>query len=52
VVETIQTGGFGRVQIDGDIWKAETKGDTDIPEGSNVVVVDRASTIITVKIEQ
>ena len=52
VVETIQAGGFGRVQIDGDIWKAETKGDTDIPEGSNVVVVDRASTIITVEIEQ
>ena len=52
VVETIQAGGFGRVQIDGDIWKAETKGDADIPEGSNVVVVDRASTIITVKIEQ
>lgn len=52
VVETVKAGGFGRVQIDGDIWKAETKGDTDIPEGSNVVVVDRASTIITVKIEQ
>jgi membrane protein implicated in regulation of membrane protease activity len=40
------------VQIDGDIWKAETKGNADISEGSNVVVVDRASTIITVKIEQ
>ena len=52
VVETIQAGGFGRVQIDGDIWKAETKDNADIPEGSNVVVVDRASTIITVKIEQ
>ena len=52
VVETIQAGGFGRVQIDGDIWKAVTKGDADIPEGSNVVVVDRASTIITVELEQ
>ena len=52
VVETVKADGFGRVQIDGDIWKAETKGDADIPEGSNVVVVDRASTIITVEIEQ
>ena len=52
VVETILAGGFGRVQIDGDIWKAVTKGDADIPEGCNVIVVDRASTIITVKIEQ
>jgi membrane protein implicated in regulation of membrane protease activity len=50
VVETVQAGGFGRVQIDGDIWKAVTKGDIDIPEGTNVVVVDRASTIITVEI--
>lgn len=49
VVESIQAGGFGRVQIDGDIWKAVTKSDTDIPEGVNVVVVDRASTIITVE---
>lgn len=50
VVETVKAGGFGRVQIDGDIWKAVTKGDADIPEGSNVTVVDRASTIITVEI--
>ena len=51
VVEPVKAGGFGRVQIDGDIWKAVTKGDADIPEGANVVVVDRASTIITVEIE-
>jgi len=50
VVETVMAGGFGRVQIDGDIWKAVTKGDADIPEGSNVTVVDRESTIITVEI--
>jgi membrane protein implicated in regulation of membrane protease activity len=49
VVETVKAGGFGRVQIDGDIWKAVTNGEADIPEGSNVVVIDRASTIITVK---
>ena len=51
VVESVKAGGYGRVQIDGDIWKAVTKGDADIPEGANVVVVDRASTIITVEIE-
>ena len=50
VVETIKVGGYGRVQIDGDIWKALTLGEDDIPEGSNVIVVDRASTIITVEI--
>ena len=49
VVETIKAGGFGRVQIDGDIWKAVAKGDADIPEGSTVIVIDRESTIITVK---
>ena len=38
------------MQIDGDIWKAVTKADADIPEGSNVVVIDRASTIITVEL--
>lgn len=50
VVEAIEAGGFGRVQIDGDIWKAVTRGEADIPEGSNVTVVDRESTIITVKL--
>lgn len=51
VVETVKAGGFGRVQIDGDIWKAVTNGEADIPEGSPVVVTDRASTIITVEIK-
>lgn len=50
VVETVKAGGFGRVQIDGDIWKAVTTSDADIPEGSNVTVIDRESTIIKVKI--
>ena len=50
VVETVVAGGYGRVQIDGDIWKAVTQGDADIPEGSNVTVIDRESTIITVKL--
>lgn len=50
VVETVKAGGYGRVQIDGDIWKAVTQDEEDIPEGSNVTVIDRASTIITVEI--
>ena len=48
VVETVKAGGYGRVQIDGDVWKAVTKGSADIPEGTNVTVVGRESTIITV----
>lgn len=48
VVETVKAEGFGRVQIDGDIWKAVTNEPADIPEGRNVRVVGRESTIITV----
>ena len=51
VVETIKADGFGRVQIDGDIWKAVTNEQDDIPKGTNVRVVGRKSTIITVVIE-
>ena len=49
VVETVKADGFGRVQIDGDIWKAVTNESADIPEGTNVRVIDRKSTIITVE---
>lgn len=49
VVETISANGSGRVQIDGDIWKAVSRETADIPEGSLVQVVDRQSTIITVE---
>ena len=49
VVETIKADGFGRVQIDGDVWKAVTNESADIPEGSHVRVVGRESTIITVE---
>ena len=52
VVETIRAGGFGRVQIDGDVWKAVSRGDADIPQDTVVTVIDRASTIITVEAEQ
>ena len=49
VVETVKADGFGRVQIDGDIWKAVTNEAADIPEGTAVRVVGRESTIITVE---
>lgn len=50
VVETVHAGGYGRVQIDGDIWKAVTLGEGDLPQGETVVVTDRDSTIITVEL--
>ena len=49
VVETVKADSFGRVQIDGDVWKAVTNEPQDIPEGSTVCVISRESTIITVE---
>jgi membrane protein implicated in regulation of membrane protease activity len=49
VVETVKADGFGRVQIDGDVWKAVTNESEDIAAGKNVRVVGRESTIITVE---
>ena len=49
VVETVRADGFGRVQIDGDIWKAVTNETADIPESAAVRVVSRESTIINVE---
>lgn len=49
VVETVRAGGYGRVQIDGDVWKAVSLAPTDIAVGAIVSVVGRESTIITVK---
>ena len=51
VVEAIKAGGYGRVAIDGDIWKAVTNEQQDIAEGSTVIVIGRESTIIEVKSE-
>ena len=49
VVEAVAHDGFGRVQIDGDVWKSVTNEAQDIPAGTNVRVVGRESTIITVE---
>ena len=49
VVETVKANGYGRVQIDGDIWKSVTNEATDIPAGTRGRVIGRESTIITVE---
>lgn len=49
VVETVKANGYGRVQIDGDIWKSVTNEATDILAGTRVRVIGRESTIITVE---
>ena len=52
VREVIETDGYGRVAIDGDVWKAKSADGTAIPEGTYVEVVNRESTIITVKVKK
>ena len=52
VREVIEADGYGRVAIDGDVWKAKSADGTAIPEGTYVEVVNRESTIITVKVKK
>ena len=52
VVEPIEGHGFGRVAIDGDVWKAQTADNTPIAEGEYVTVVGRESIIITVVLDE
>ena len=49
VVETIEAGGYGRVAIDGDVWKAAATTKDEIPAGKYVRVTNRESIIITVE---
>ena len=49
VVESIKADGYGRIQIDGDIWRAVTNESADIAEGTMVRIVSRESTIVTVE---
>jgi len=49
VVEPVETGGFGRVIIDGDNWKARSASGQSIAKNARVKVVDRESTIIVVE---
>jgi membrane protein implicated in regulation of membrane protease activity len=49
VKEPIEADGYGRVAIDGDVWKARSVSGAAIPEGEKVKVVARESTIIVVE---
>ena len=49
VSQDIKAGGFGRVAIDGDDWKAVSADNTAIAKGTRVKVVGRESIIITVE---
>ena len=48
VSETIKAGGYGRVKLDGDDWKAEADSAADIPAGTKVRIVGRDSIIVKV----
>jgi membrane protein implicated in regulation of membrane protease activity len=49
VSQDIKAGGFGRVAIDGDDWKALSSDGKAIAKGTRVKVVGRESIIITVE---
>ncbi len=49
VSQTIEAGGYGRVAIDGDDWKAVSDDGSTIDRGSKVEVVGRESIILTVR---
>lgn len=48
VSEAIKAGGYGRVKLDGDDWKAESDSTADIPVGTKVRIVGRDSIIVKV----
>lgn len=49
VTEPIETNGYGRVQIDGDSWKAKTRDGHPVENGMKARVVSIDSIIITVE---
>lgn len=49
VSQTIEAGGYGRVAIDGDDWKAESADGSAVALGERVRVVGRESIIIKVE---
>ena len=51
VNEAIEADGYGRVAIDGDVWKAKSATGEAIAAGKNVKVVARESTIVTVEVK-
>lgn len=49
VTQTIDAGGFGRVAVDGDDWKAQCATPETIEEGARVRIVKLDSIIVTVE---
>lgn len=49
VTERIEEGGFGRVKIDGDDWKAQTDNGTAMEVGTKVTILSYESIVLTVK---
>ncbi len=49
VTDTIEAGGYGRVKIDGDSWKAKSADGTEIAEGLAVRILRLESIIATVE---
>lgn len=49
VSEAIESGGYGRVAIDGDDWKAVSADGSYVPQGQSVRIIGRESVIITVE---
>lgn len=49
VSQAIEQGGYGRVAVDGDDWKAVSADGSYIPLGQNVKIVGRESVIVTVE---
>ncbi len=49
VSQTIEKEGFGRVALDGDDWKAQSKDGESLEVGQRVKIVARESIIITVE---
>ena len=49
VTESIEEGGYGRVKIDGDDWKAQTADGSAVEKGAKVTIVSYESIILTVK---
>ena len=49
VTERIEEGGYGRVKIDGDDWKAQSKDGTAIEVGEKVIIEYYESIVLTVK---
>ena len=49
VSETVRAGGYGRVKLDGDDWKAQSTEQRDLPVGTKVRIVSRESIIVMVE---